>query len=342
MTPFPSPSSLEPTAEIDARAISAALNRKFKSQAIFATVKFDPELEISLSGLSVPHPEQTLKVVAQVLGELQLPTQTVKVCGQQNDATAPDWERDIEIQPIARVAANRVREPEPERDRHQFHPPERPDNHMILAILATFFGVLPLGVVAISYACQVESKHAAGDYRGADRYANNAKRLSVISLSVSAVVTALVFLAVILPLFLSGGYLSKIKEEKAALKYTKTVLKAKADELMAANMNNAPAGISNELTPTAPTDIGYTFTGETLIDSVTQRHNFKLVATPTGGKLHSFVGFAYTIEQGSNRWIVKTDACLSKATSFYPPTVTITNGSVTCDADSKLASEMEN
>ena len=165
--------------------------------------------------MSVPHPEQTTKVVAQVLGELQLPAQTVKVFGQQSDATEPEWERDVEIQPIAKFAANRSRDREPEIDRQK-------------------------------------------------------------------------------------------------------------------------------LDPAPPSDIGYTFVGEAFPDTVTGRNNFKLVATPAGGKLHSFVGFVYTIEQGSDRWIAKTDACVSNAPSFYPPTVTVSNGVVTCGADSKLASEAKN
>jgi Interferon-induced transmembrane protein len=342
MTPLPS-SSLEPTAEVDAQTIAAALNRKFKSQAIFATVKFDSELEISLSGLSIPNPQQMTKVVAQVLGELQLPAQTVKVFGQQTEATEPNWERDVEIEPIARVVANKVRDAAPDVDlqHEELEPPVRPDNNMALAILATILGVLPLGLVAISYASQVESKHTKGDRLAATKYANNAKRLSIISLSISGAMTGLIVLAVILPLFIGGGYRSTIKQEKAAQKYAQTVMKAKLDELAVANMNNNKAGVSTELNASPPPDSGYTFTGETLTDNVAHRNNFKIVATPKGRNLHSFVGFVYTVEQG-DKWFVKADACVSKSTSLFPPAVTISNGTVACDADSKLASESDN
>jgi Interferon-induced transmembrane protein len=347
MTPLPS-SSLEPTAEVDAQTITAALNRKFKSQAIFATVKFDSELEISLSGLSIPNPQQMTKVVAQVLGELQLPAQTVKVFGQQTEATEPNWERDVEIEPIARVVANRVRDAESDvdapaerlRQREQLEP-VCPDNNMMLAILATVLGVLPLGLVAISYASQVGSKHTNGDRLAATKYANNAKRLSIISLSISGGMTALIFLAIILPLFIGGGYRSKIKQEKAAQKYAQTIMKAKLDELAVANMHDNKAGVSTELSISPPPDSGYTFTGETLTDTVAHRNNFKIVATPSGSNLHSFVGFVYTVEQG-DKWFVKADACVSKATSLFPPAVTISNGVVACDANSKLASESDN
>jgi Interferon-induced transmembrane protein len=342
MTPLPS-SSLEPTAEVDAQTITAALNRKFKSQAIFATVKFDSELEISLSGLSIPNPQQMTKVVAQVLGELQLPAQTVKVFGQQTEATEPNWERDVNIEPIAKVVAHKVRDVEPDVDRQheELEPPVCPSNNMTLAILATVLGVLPLGLVAISYASQVESKHTKGDRLAATKYANNAKRLSIISLSISGGMTGLIVLAVILPLFIGGGYRSTIKQEKAAQKYAQTVMKAKLDELAVANMNNNKAGVSTELNASPPPDSGYTFTGETLTDNIAHRNNFKLVATPKGRNLHSFVGFVYTVEQG-DKWFVKADACVSKSTSLFPPAVTISNGTVACDADSKLASESDN
>jgi Interferon-induced transmembrane protein len=341
MTPLPS-SSFEPTVEVNAQTITAALNRKFKSQAIFATVKFDSELEISLAGLSIPNPQQMTKIVAQVLGELQLPAQTVKVFGQQTEATEPNWERDVEIEPIARFAAPDVDAPaERLHQREEPKPAVCPENNMTLAILATVLGVLPLGLVAISYASQVGSKHNHGDNLAATKYANNAKRLSVVSLSISGAMTALIVLAVILPLFIGGGYRSKIKQEKAAQKYAQTVMKAKLDELAVANMNDNKAGVSTELSTSPPPDSGYTFTGETLTDTVAHRNNFKIVATPNGSNLHSFVGFVYTVEQG-DKWFVKADACVSKSTSLFPPAVTISNGAVACDANSKLASESEN
>lgn len=213
------PSSLDSTSEVSIDTITAALNRKLKSQAIFATVKDEGELEIQLSGLSSPNPQQMMKIVSQVLGELQLPAQTVNVYAQQTDATAPDWQRAVEIEPIAKVAASRVRDVEPERDLEEHAPPVCPDSNMTLAILATLLGVLPLGVVAISYASQVNSKHTAGDALAATKYANNAKRLSIISLSVSGAMTGLIILAIILPIFLGGGLRNTFKQEKAAQKY---------------------------------------------------------------------------------------------------------------------------
>jgi Interferon-induced transmembrane protein len=339
MTPLPS-SSLDPNAEVDIEVITAALDRKFKSQAIVAVVKIDPAIEIYLSGLSIPHPQQMANVVKQVLGKLQIPAQTVKVFGSQTDATEPNWERDVWVEPIEVVEPSRIRPAEPEIDREYLPAAPCPENNITLAILATVLGVLPLGLVAISYASQVNYKHASGDNAGATKYADNAKRLSIISLSVSGTITILIMLAIILPVFLGGGFRSKIRQEKAAQKYTQAIMKAKMDELLTANMNNN-SDISTSLNASPPPDSEYKFEGEVIVDTVVSRKNFKITATPTSGNLRSFSGIVYTIER-DGKWFVKTDGCVSKSSSFFPPMVTISNGAVSCDATSLLASEQVN
>ena len=345
MTPLPS-SSLNPTAEVDVEIVVAALNRKFKSQAIVATVKIDIGLEIYLSSLSIPNPQQMINVVKQVVGKLQLPEQTVRVFGSQADATEPSWERDVWIEPIAEFDVSSVRQPQPEIDspqatlREPIAPAACPANNMTLAILATVLGVLPLGVIAIIYASQVNSKYATGDNLEATNYANNSKRLSIISLSVSGVLTGLICLAIILPVFLGGGFTSRIKQEKAAQKYMQAVMKTKMDELATANMSNvSTANISTDLNGAPPPNSNYKFEGGKLGDTFSARQNFQITATPTSGNLKSFTGFVYTIDR-DNKWFVKADGCISKSSSFFPPVVTISNGTVSCDATSTLASEL--
>jgi hypothetical protein len=337
MIPLPS-SSLNSTSEIDVETITAALNRKLKSQAIVAVVTIDREMEIYLSGLSIPNPQQMTNVVKQVLGKLQIPEQTVKVFGKQSDATESSWERDVWSEPIEEFGANSDLQSEPAIDLGHIPAALCPDNNMTLAILATFLGILPLGLVAISYASQVNYKYTAGDNLTATKFANNAKRLSTISLGISGAITGLVFLAIILPLFLGGGFRTKIKQEKAAQKYAQTIIKAKMDELATANMNNNNLGISTSLNPSPPTDSEYKFEGQLISDTVANRHNFMMTATPTSGKLRSFVAVVYTIERES-KWLVKADACISKSSSFFPPVATVSNGTLACDPNSLLASE---
>ena len=51
-----------------------------------------------------------------------------------------------------------------------------PPNYLVWAILAAIFGCLPLGIVSIVYAAQVNTKWAAGDLAGAQASSANAKK----------------------------------------------------------------------------------------------------------------------------------------------------------------------
>jgi hypothetical protein len=54
-------------------------------------------------------------------------------------------------------------------------------NYLVQAILTTVFCCLPLGIVSIVYAAQVNGKVAAGDHAGALESSRNAKRWAWIS-----------------------------------------------------------------------------------------------------------------------------------------------------------------
>jgi Interferon-induced transmembrane protein len=54
-------------------------------------------------------------------------------------------------------------------------------NHLVWAIVSTLCCCWPMGIVAIVYAAQVDSKLAGGDYEGAVASSNNAKLWSWIS-----------------------------------------------------------------------------------------------------------------------------------------------------------------
>ena len=52
----------------------------------------------------------------------------------------------------------------------------QPKNYLIESILVTIFCCLPLGIVGIVYASQVNSKFASGDYEGAQMASNDANK----------------------------------------------------------------------------------------------------------------------------------------------------------------------
>ncbi len=80
-------------------------------------------------------------------------------------------------------------------------PPYKPDSYLILSIISTIFGCLPLGIVAIIYASKVENLYFNGRYEEACHASNEAKKWSIISLIVLAAMLALYFIFI----FVSAG-----------------------------------------------------------------------------------------------------------------------------------------
>ena len=52
----------------------------------------------------------------------------------------------------------------------------RPKNYLVESILTTICCCMPLGIVGIVFASQVNSKYALGDYEGALQASNEAKK----------------------------------------------------------------------------------------------------------------------------------------------------------------------
>ena len=60
-------------------------------------------------------------------------------------------------------------------------------NHLVWAILSTLFCCLPLGIVSIVYASQVDGKRAAGDLAGARTASDKAKFWAMLSAGLALV-----------------------------------------------------------------------------------------------------------------------------------------------------------
>ena len=70
-------------------------------------------------------------------------------------------------------------------------PPVKVPNYLVPAILVTALCCMPLGVIGIVNAAQVNSKLAAGDYEGAKKASANARMFALIGAIVGFVVTAI-------------------------------------------------------------------------------------------------------------------------------------------------------
>lgn len=80
-------------------------------------------------------------------------------------------------------------------------PPVRVPNYLVPAILCTLFCCLPLGIVAIVFAAQVNSKVAAGDIPGAMEASNKAKLFSWLSFGIGLAIGVVYVLLVVLAEF---------------------------------------------------------------------------------------------------------------------------------------------
>lgn len=67
-----------------------------------------------------------------------------------------------------------------------------PANNLVWAILSTLFCCLPLGIVSIVYAAQVNGKWAAGDHAGAQESSRKAKQFAIWS-AVAGVVFGILY-----------------------------------------------------------------------------------------------------------------------------------------------------
>lgn len=90
----------------------------------------------------------------------------------------------------------------------------KPSNNLVWGILTTIFCCLPLGVVSIVYAAQVDGLWKQGLYEEARHSAKNARNWALASALIMAVVTILYFLVIFTlfgaMLYLAGSSSSEI------------------------------------------------------------------------------------------------------------------------------------
>jgi hypothetical protein len=74
--------------------------------------------------------------------------------------------------------------------------PPKPNNYLVWAILTTLLCCLPLGIVSIIFAAQVDGKYNSGDYEGARNSSAKAKKFSIVAAIVGVVCMVLYIVVV--------------------------------------------------------------------------------------------------------------------------------------------------
>lgn len=105
-----------------------------------------------------------------------------------------------------------------------YNRPQKPDNNLALSIVATVISLITccgwvscigviLGIIAIVFSTQVDSKYFSGDYIGAEGASKNARLLSLIA--IGTIILSIVW--IIVSIVLAGGFSGIMEQYQNAL-----------------------------------------------------------------------------------------------------------------------------
>lgn len=77
-------------------------------------------------------------------------------------------------------------------------PSSCPNNYLWLSILVTILCCMPFGIVGIVYSTKVDSSWNSGNYDAAVNYSNKARNWSLVGMAVTAVISLIYILAVVI------------------------------------------------------------------------------------------------------------------------------------------------
>ena len=112
----------------------------------------------------------------------------------------PGWQKANEVPEVAALFAPQQQYQQPAYN----NAPPRPDNNMVWAILSTILCCLPLGIVAIIKASNVNSLYDRGDYAGAEEAAKSAKTWAMWG-AISALIIWVLYILFIVVLGVGAG-----------------------------------------------------------------------------------------------------------------------------------------
>lgn len=340
----------------DAQAIATIMNRHLQPKGITAKTTFNEGvLQVMLEAAELPNQQALTKFVRQGVTNLKSELiQTVQVCGKQVGEDFPGWNArfqllnsqessfaqnnpvDAETLDSQLSSSSNIQPSKPLTSRIQFEgKPPCPPTYLTPSILVTLFAFLPVGVVAIVFASQVESKYAQNDHAGAQSSSKTAKTLCIAAGAIAAPIYLLVFLMLGLSIFSSSNQANKAKESEAKLTVGTF---SRLEQSFYLLENNRFASTLDELqTHDEP---------QTQIPSETENYSYKLslldensvqiTATSRKNGLKSYTSavFAVKTEPEPARLTV-TKTCQSNQPSNTPPAMpTLVGSDISCASGS--------
>ncbi|MGG6267689.1 type IV pilin-like G/H family protein [Leptolyngbya sp. AN03gr2] len=306
----------------NAEAIAALMNRHLEPKGITAGISLqNGQLQVTLEGSEVPNQSQMFAFVKQGISGLKSQfIHTVQLTGKVRGEISPAWSDEFRLPTqTANFTANSGGCPPIEAVPSAIAPSfqtstasisgeintTKPKNYLVPSILVTLFAFLPVGIAALIFASQVDSKHNRKDYIGAQVASKTAKSLCIVAGAIAAPIYALVTIsigaAIILPSFLYAGQATKGKQSEARV-YVGTLARSQqAYYIEQERFAQSLSELSNPV-PSETTNYSYNI-------SVVDSNAIHVTATAKTSGLRSYSAAVYAVKDeisGETNTITKT------------------------------------
>ncbi|GAP96009.1 type IV pilin-like G/H family protein [Leptolyngbya sp. NIES-2104] len=306
----------------NAEAIAALMNRHLEPKGIIAkAVLQNGLLLVTLEGSETPNQSQLFPFVKQGISGLRPQfVHRVKLMGQVKGEALPVWTEEFGFPTqTASLVVNADIQQLVDNDRSSITnfsqtstvsilseiDSAKPKNYLIPSILVTLFAFLPVGIAALIFASQVDSKYGRKDYIGAQVASKTAKALCIVAGAIAAPVYTLVTIsigaAIILPSILYAGQATKGKQSEAR-QYIGTLARTQqAHYLTVERFAQTLTELSSPI-PTETTNYSYSV-------SVIDNTAVHLTATAKTSGLKSYAAAVYAVKDnisGETNTITKT------------------------------------
>lgn len=224
-----------------ATLINGQLNSQLQPKGIVAKVTLKDEcLQVLLESDRALNQQALVKFIqAQLATQKMDGVQSIRVYAKKTEEDFPSWTQELEMsegenslhlptnnssvephvseQQILTTTNASLKNTIPKETSFQ-HETNTPRSYLVPSILVTLFAFLPVGVAALVFASQVESKHKQGDFEGAKSASSTAKILCIVGAGIAApfylLFISLFGFAILAPSFLNNADLARESEAK--------------------------------------------------------------------------------------------------------------------------------